>query len=99
TMRNIDLVHVWTPREVVRKITRDLLRIYTCPYIIHLEDNEEFLIEAHIGFPVNVLKHFPSLLLAVLFRNGRGLSHPLRYKEFIDRASAMTIIIETLRKF
>src|SRR5260370_36750276 len=38
-----DLLHAWTPREVVRRQTEALCRRYRCPYIGHLEDNEEFL--------------------------------------------------------
>jgi glycosyltransferase involved in cell wall biosynthesis len=99
TKRNIDLIHVWTPREIVRKITSDLLRLYACPYMIHLEDNEEFLIEAFTGFPSAVLRRFPSVLLDLLLKSKPGLSHPARYKEFLSRASGVTVIMDTLRKF
>ena len=35
-----DLVHAFTPRELVRNLTLDLVRRYGCPYVVHLEDNE-----------------------------------------------------------
>jgi glycosyltransferase involved in cell wall biosynthesis len=35
-----DLVHAFTPREPVRRLTVDLVRRYGCPYVVHLEDNE-----------------------------------------------------------
>src|SRR5689334_17131257 len=41
--RKVDLIHCWTPREVVRKMTGELSAVYNCPYIVHLEDNEEAL--------------------------------------------------------
>jgi glycosyltransferase involved in cell wall biosynthesis len=34
--RGVDLVHAFTPREVVRRLTREL----GVPYVVHLEDNE-----------------------------------------------------------
>lgn len=38
-----DLVHCWTPRGIVRHITRAVLRRYGCPYLVHFEDNESAL--------------------------------------------------------
>ena len=35
-----DLVHAFTPREPVRRLTLDLVRRYRCAYVVHLEDNE-----------------------------------------------------------
>ena len=35
-----DLVHAWTPRELVRKTTMSLARRYNIPCFVHLEDNE-----------------------------------------------------------
>jgi glycosyltransferase involved in cell wall biosynthesis len=35
-----DLVHAFTPREHVRNLTLDVAVRYGCPYIVHLEDNE-----------------------------------------------------------
>jgi glycosyltransferase involved in cell wall biosynthesis len=38
--RGPDLVHGFTPREPVRRLTLDLVRQHACPYVVHLEDNE-----------------------------------------------------------
>lgn len=38
--RGPDLVHAFTPREPVRRLTFDLVRRHGCPYVVHLEDNE-----------------------------------------------------------
>jgi len=45
--RPADVIHAWTPREVVRKFVLAYQRLLTAPgrVIVHLEDNEEFLIE------------------------------------------------------
>src|SRR5579859_4872694 len=42
--RGVDLVHAFTPREPVRKLTVDLVAEHGCPYVVHLEDNEEALV-------------------------------------------------------
>jgi hypothetical protein len=44
-----DLIHAWTPREAVRKFVLGYQRLLPKParLIIHLEDNERFLIEAY----------------------------------------------------
>jgi glycosyltransferase involved in cell wall biosynthesis len=97
TKINVDLIHVWTPREVVRKITQELLGIYSCPFIVHLEDNEEFMTEVFTGFPLHILKHFPAFLLNLVIPS--RLSHPIRYKEFLANAGGITVNIESLKKF
>jgi len=58
-----DIIHVWTPRELVRKITRKLVDVYACPYLVHLEDNEEYLAEAFTGRPISALEKIPPCFL------------------------------------
>src|SRR5262245_29938798 len=41
--RRPDLIHAWTPREGVRTLVRDLVQTYSCPYLVHLEDNEDYV--------------------------------------------------------
>jgi hypothetical protein len=51
----IDIIHAWTPRECVRLITEEFSKIYQCPYIVQLEDNECICWEANLGrinFPI-----------------------------------------------
>src|SRR5262245_53816603 len=38
--RGPDLVHAFTPREPVRRLTLELARRFGCSYVVHLEDNE-----------------------------------------------------------
>jgi glycosyltransferase involved in cell wall biosynthesis len=35
-----DIVHAFTPREPVRRLTLDVVRRHGCLYVVHLEDNE-----------------------------------------------------------
>ncbi|MDP1541289.1 MAG: putative capsular polysaccharide synthesis family protein [Moraxellaceae bacterium] len=93
----IDLIHAWTPREGVRKITEQLSREYGCPYIVHLEDNEEILLESFTGRSMaHLCKLSPERLDKIIPLN---LSHPFHYKEFINKAQGVTVLMDTLLKF
>ena len=39
--RGPDLLHVFTPRGAVRRVTLGLLERHRCPFVVHLEDNED----------------------------------------------------------
>ncbi|MBI3168824.1 MAG: glycosyltransferase [Chloroflexi bacterium] len=95
--RKFDLVHVWTPREHARKITQKFLRFYPCPYIVHIEDNEEFLLETIFQIPFQALKRFPEPLLELFIQP--YMSHPLQYRKFLEEANGITTIIDTLKGF
>lgn len=95
TGSTFDLIHFWTPREVVRRMAVKLLGMYSCPYLVHLEDNEEFLIEAYTGLPPRMLRHFPSFLLDLFMPS--YMSHPIRYKRFLAQANGLTFITDALR--
>ena len=92
-----DIIHVWTPRELVRKITRKLVDVYACPYLVHLEDNEEYLAEAFTGRPISALEKIPPLLFN-LWTSSR-LSHPRMYKDFLKGAAGVTGVIGELKDF
>jgi len=78
-----DIVHCWTPREIVRKICDKLRFLYEFKLIIHLEDNEE--------------------LLAKRFAQAESFSdiwsHPVHYRNFLNKADGVTVIIEELKAF
>src|SRR5688572_6743605 len=93
-MNGIDLVHVWTPREITRKITLELLKFHKRPYIVHLEDNEEFLMEILTKISPDKLRRIPGFLLNLLIR--KHISHPTRYLNFLSNANGITHITETL---
>lgn len=97
TGSTFDFIHFWTPREVVRRMAAKLLGMYSCPYLVHLEDNEEFLIEAYTGLPPRVLRRFPSFLLDLITPS--YISHPLQYKKFLGEAKGITVIMDALRNF
>jgi len=105
--RTANVVHAWTPREVVRKFVLGYQRA-ALPFtlkgghpparvIIHLEDNEEFLIETFSGRTQDELrKSDPATLEAQL---NDGLAHPLRHRAFLQVADAATVIVESLAEF
>ncbi|MEA2085012.1 MAG: glycosyltransferase, partial [Thermodesulfobacteriota bacterium] len=55
--RGPDIIHAWTPREVVRVFCEKLLKKHPCPLVIHLEDNEEYLTEVTVGRPFAELEN------------------------------------------
>ena len=71
----------------MREVVQELSARYGCPYIVHLEDNEEFLFEANTGISRT---RIPSMSCGELDqRTSENLSHPIRYREFLN-ARAIT---------
>lgn len=93
-----DIIHVWTPRNHVRKIYFKVKqKYYKAKLIIHLEDNEEVILESFQKYPFNYLKYLNlTVLNRILYP---FLSHPIFYKEFIQKADGITGIIESLKSF
>lgn len=75
-----DIVHVWTPRDVVRKFCEKLWEKIEARCIIHLEDDEEA-----------VRNEFPSGQT-----DSESRMDPLHGPRFLETADAFTVIIETL---
>jgi glycosyltransferase involved in cell wall biosynthesis len=94
---DFDLIHAWTPREVVRKIAVQLLAMRPVPYLVHLEDNEEYIIESVARVPAAWLPYVPDVLTPLVLPH--AASHPRRYREFLTDAAGLTVIIEALGKF
>lgn len=92
-----DLIHAWTPRETVRSMTEELTQIYQCPYIVHLEDNEEAVLEAFLQKPMSHLLKMSSDELDRLIPG--YLSHPLRYREFLRCSAGVSVLIDMLLEF
>jgi glycosyltransferase involved in cell wall biosynthesis len=42
-----DLVHCWTPRQIVRNVAQAVIKRYGCPYVVHFEDNETAVASAY----------------------------------------------------
>ncbi|MDN3654407.1 hypothetical protein QWZ08_02145 [Ferruginibacter paludis] len=90
---DIDIIHVWTPREIVRKFSLNLRgRCRNAQLIIHLEDNEESILKQTFG--VNRIEDIPD------DQHIPGhLSHPVYYKEFLSVCDGVTILMDTLSEF
>jgi glycosyltransferase involved in cell wall biosynthesis len=91
------LICAWTPRERVRRATLPLVEQLGLPYVVHLEDNEEYLLASAYHLPIGELQRMP-----VRERDRPetlDLSHPPEYREFLREADAVTMITEELNEF
>jgi glycosyltransferase involved in cell wall biosynthesis len=93
----VDLIHAWTPRENVRRMTETLAKGCGAPYVVHLEDNEEAILESSLGMPVKALLDLPETRLNSLISG--HLSHPVRYRQFLKNAQGVTMVMDTLQAF
>jgi glycosyltransferase involved in cell wall biosynthesis len=87
-----DIVHAWTPRENVRLFCEKLASFCDFSLFVHLEDNEELILEANLGMP------FEKLLRSRL-ETPPNLSHPRNYRTFIASATGVTMIMDRLERF
>lgn len=91
------IVCAWTPRERVHLLTADFVKGLGVPYVIHLEDNEEYLLEAAVGRALAELQRLPmreqSKLVPI------DLIHPTRHLDFLRGAAGITMITEELNEF
>ena len=90
-----DIVHAWTPREGVRRFVLAHQRLVPARLVVHLEDNEEFLVSSYMGESTAVLREkleeeFPKILPA-------GLPHPVRFRNLLRLADGVTVIVDELR--
>jgi glycosyltransferase involved in cell wall biosynthesis len=88
-----DVVHAWTPREIVRTFCQALATHHDFALIVHLEDNEECLLERMLGRPFAQLRGDEDAAVP------QSLSHPTRYREFLAHAQGVTVIVEPLAEF
>ena len=96
--RGADLIHAWTPREHVRRLTERMADRYGCPYIVHLEDNEEaILADMARPFEYEELARLPARVTDLVMPP--ELSHPKRYRWFLEGAAGVTALIDKLLEF
>ncbi len=96
--RGPDLIHAWTPRESVRGLTEALVHRYRVPYVVHMEDNEEVILENELRGPSFAeLRTLPPPLCDALVPSYR--SHPFHYPQFLASAAGMTVVIDKLLEF
>jgi len=87
-----DIVHAWTPRENVRLFCEKLGSFCDFTLFVHLEDNEELILEANLGMPFEKL-------LRLRLETPPNLSHPRNYRAFIASAAGVTMIMDRLERF
>ena len=95
--RPADIIHAWTPRELVRSFVISYQRVAHAKLIIHLEDNEDFLLATWLNTPLAKIKEVPNSLLHE--KNILALSHPRKGRAFVQAANAITFITASLVEF
>jgi glycosyltransferase involved in cell wall biosynthesis len=88
-----DVIHAWTPRENVRLFCEKLAGVCDFSLFVHLEDNEELLLEVNLGIPFEKLARSRSPEIPP------NLSHPRNYRAFIASAAGVTMIMDRLERF
>ena len=88
-----EIVHAWTPRENVRLFCEKLAGFCDFSLFVHLEDNEEIILEVNLGMPFEKLARSRSAEIPA------NLSHPRNYRAFIASAAGVTIIMDRLERF
>jgi glycosyltransferase involved in cell wall biosynthesis len=91
--RGPDIVHAWTPRENVRLFCEKLAGFCEFALFVHLEDNEELILEVNLGIS------FEKLTRARHIETPPNLSHPRNYRAFIAQADGVTMIMDRLERF
>ena len=90
------LVHAWTSRENVRQFCAKVVAAYGSAVVVHLEDNEQELLETRLGRPFAELAALPDAELDPLVPD--VLSHPRRAPQFLREAAGVTVIVERLKE-
>jgi glycosyltransferase involved in cell wall biosynthesis len=88
-----DVLHAWTPRENVRLFCEKVRSLCSPLLCVHLEDNEELILEVNLGRPFQELAGSKSMNLP------GNLAHPRNYRRFIAEADGVTMIMDRLEKF
>jgi glycosyltransferase involved in cell wall biosynthesis len=96
--RGPDIIHAWTPREINRRFV-EAVRACVAPkakLVIHLEDNEEHLTARSLELDWPSLQRMS--LADLDTRIPSNLSHPVRYRHFMEQADGVTVIVDRLRE-
>jgi glycosyltransferase involved in cell wall biosynthesis len=88
-----EVVHAWTPRENVRLFCEKLAGFCEFTLVVHLEDNEEIILEVNLGLP------FEKLATSSSVEFPARLSHPRHYRAFLASAHGVTMIMDRLERF
>lgn len=87
------VLHAWTPRENVRLFCEKVAGLCDCTLCIHLEDNEELILEANLGHSFEKIARSRSIEIP------KNLANPRRYRGFIASAAGVTVIVDELERF
>lgn len=87
----------WTPRERVRLLTTRVAARLGVPYTVHLEDNENYLLETITGMTLPELQRLPQRAQDRM--STPDLIHPTHHEEFLRGAAGITVITEELNDF
>lgn len=90
------LLVAWTPRENVRNFANRFLQEVPCRYVVHLEDNELLITAVNLGMSVHELLGAPPEKIDARFAPDERLSHPIRFRQFIDGSAGITVLIDRL---
>jgi glycosyltransferase involved in cell wall biosynthesis len=88
-----DVVHAWTPRDNVRLFCEKIAGFCDFTLFVHLEDNEEVILEVNLGTSFEKLAASPSAEIPP------NLAHPRHYRAFIASADGVTMIMDRLERF
>ncbi len=77
-----EIIHAWTPREIIRQFVDELRQKVSAPYIIHLEDDEMAIRKPSDGATGSNLDR----------------TDPLHGSWFMETADAFTVIIDSLKE-
>lgn len=92
--RPADVIHAWTPREVVRRFVTSYLAKRPAPLVVYLEDHERWIACRAIGLDEATLVQQTEQRISE--RVPDALSHPFRYDSFIGLADAAVVIQDKL---
>ena len=97
--RPADLIHAWTPRVAVLRSLLACQRQLPRParVIVHLEDNERFIIAQTAGAPFDEVIQWNEPRLRPLIR--KGLAHPRRHQLMLASSDLITGITPSLAEF
>jgi len=92
--RGPDIVHAFSPRELVRRLIVDVVDRFDVPYVVHLEDNDEAILAAHLGVEAALLRRLPIPILDELV--GPSHAQPARARRLLALAGGVTVITRRL---